>query len=171
MIEIERTFLAKHLPKNLAQAEEMKDTYYPNTSTHPYLRIRKRANHYMITRKQPLIETDASTQQEDTLTLNKEEYDNLTQAPGKEIAKNRYTTTIEGRKAEIDVFTEKLAGLILIDFEFENEKEAKQFVMPECCLAEVTQEEFIAGGMLAGKSYEDIQEELHKYDYKPIHYA
>ena len=40
--------------------------------------------------------------------------------------------------------------------------------MPKSMLADVTPEEFIAGGMLAGKRYEDVEGELLKYGYKRI---
>jgi len=35
-------------------------------------------------------------------------------------------------------------------------------------LADVTPEEFIAGGMLAGKRYEDVKGDLNRYKYKKI---
>ena len=37
--------------------------------------------------------------------------------------------------------------------------------MPDFCLKEVTQELFIAGGMICGKSYEDIEENLKRFNY------
>ena len=40
--------------------------------------------------------------------------------------------------------------------------------MPDFCLAEVTQEEFIAGGMLCGKSFEDIKDKLEKFGYRGV---
>ena len=43
--------------------------------------------------------------------------------------------------------------------------EKDSFVMPEFCLVDVTQEKFGAGGMLAGKSYEDIEQHLKRFGY------
>lgn len=40
--------------------------------------------------------------------------------------------------------------------------------MPEFCLADVTQDAFIAGGMLAGKSFKDIEKDLGKFNYQKI---
>jgi len=40
--------------------------------------------------------------------------------------------------------------------------------MPDFCLADVTQEEFLAGGFLAGKKYLDIQSFLDKHGYKKV---
>ena len=55
-----------------------------------------------------------------------------------------------------------------MDFEFPNEEEKDAFDMPEFCLAEVTQEEFLAGGMVCGKSYEDIADSLNRFGYMKI---
>ena len=40
--------------------------------------------------------------------------------------------------------------------------------MPDFCLADVTQEVFIAGGMLCGKKYESIRVPLEHLGYKKI---
>jgi len=63
------------------------------------------------------------------------------------------------------VFEDGLGGLVVVDFEFESENEKESFEMPDFCLAEVTQETFIAGGVLAGKDYSDIKGELDRFDY------
>lgn len=55
-----------------------------------------------------------------------------------------------------------------VDFEFETEEEKEKFIMPEFCLAEVTQEEFIAGGKLCGKSYAEIEKELEELGYNKL---
>ena len=43
------------------------------------------------------------------------------------------------------------------------EEEKNKFGMPDFCLADVTQEDFIAGGYLAGKGYVDIEKELERF--------
>lgn len=58
---------------------------------------------------------------------------------------------IEGRVEEIDIFTEDLTGLALVDLEFNTVKEKINFKMPSMALADVTQEEFVADELLAGK--------------------
>ena len=70
--------------------------------------------------------------------------------------------------AEDDVFVENLAGLVLIDFEFDSIDEKSNFRMPSMALADVTQEDCIAGGLLAGKKYSDIAPELNRFEYKRI---
>lgn len=39
------------------------------------------------------------------------------------------------------------------------------FLAPDIALADVTQEDFIAGGLLAGKTYNDISAELGRFNY------
>jgi len=58
--------------------------------------------------------------------------------------------------------------LVVVDFEFNTLDERDSFTMPDFCLADVTQDLFIAGGMLCGKKYADIEEELKKYNYEKI---
>ena len=40
--------------------------------------------------------------------------------------------------------------------------------MPDFCLVDITQETFIAGGVIAGKTLEDIQSELLTHNYKVL---
>ena len=40
--------------------------------------------------------------------------------------------------------------------------------MPGVALVDVTQEDFITGGLLAGKTYNDIVPELKRFNYKQI---
>jgi CYTH domain-containing protein len=75
---------------------------------------------------------------------------------------------LAGRSAEIDIYQEKLQGLAVIDFEFDNEDEKDEFMTPDFVLADVTQDEAVAGGYLAGKSIEDIMPLLLKYGYTKV---
>lgn len=169
MIELELTFLAKYLPDlNGCKFKEIIDIYLPKNCTHPTLRLRKNGEKYEITKKEPIKGNDSSEQLEQTITLNKEEFEDLLKAGGKEVRKIRYYYNHQGKTAEIDVFQDKLKGLVLVDFEFENSKEKSLFKMPDFCLADVTQEKFIAGGMVAGKKYADLEMELKKFDYRKI---
>lgn len=84
------------------------------------------------------------------------------------MVKNRYRVSIDNKMAEVDVFVENLAGLVLIDFEFDSIYEKSNFRMPSVALADVTQEDFIAGGLLAGKKYSDIAPELDKFKYNRL---
>jgi CYTH domain-containing protein len=168
--ELELTYLAREIPEGLANfpSKLIVDVYYPAERDHAVLRIRQRGDSYVITKKLMANGNDSSHQLEHTIELDEEEYKGLTAAPGKRVAKRRYEYKYQGRTAEVDVFEGDLAGLVEVDFEFDDRDDQLAFQMPDFCLADVTQEAFAAGGKLAGKSYADIQPYLEKYDYKPL---
>ncbi len=171
MIELEKTYLAKFIPDDLGDCEhkEIIDVYVPKESIHPSLRLRKNGNHFEMTKKEPLKEGDASQQREQTIILTKQEFTTLNnQVEGKRIRKIRYQFKHKNNTAEIDVFQDTLAGLVLADIEFKNNDDKNNFQIPDFCLAEVTQETFLAGGMLCGKSYGDIESGLDKFGYKKL---
>ena len=170
MLELERTYLVKTVPADLGSVPcfELTDTYYPAESEHPVLRLRTKAGKLELTKKQPAQEGDSSQMIEQTIELSPEEYAVLEAVPGRRVSKIRYEYPYKGLVAEFDVFQEALSGLVLVDFEFSTPEEKDRFEMPEFCLAEVTQEQFIAGGMLCGKVYADISERLAKFAYAPL---
>ncbi len=171
MDEFELTFLAKkEILQKLkgAPRKEMLDIYIPTSSKHPTLRIRKSGDRYEMTKKRPAKEGDSSHQIETTIPLTVEEFSDLSELKGKRVSKDRYIY-VEGKNTyEIDVFKDGLQGLILVDVEFGSNLEKSQFVKPDWVLADVTQEEFTAGGMLCGKSYSDISERLDMLGYSKI---
>lgn len=169
-IELEKTYLAKYLPEGLEKhpSKEIRDIYLPKKSRHPTLRIRKNGDVYQITKKEPIVEKDSSEQFEHTIKLTKDEFDALEKLSGKKSRKIRYYYKLKGRMYEIGVHKDALAGLVLIDVEFTNKKDKESFEIPDFCLADVTQEEIFAGGMLAGKKYKDLAKHLKKYKYKKI---
>ncbi|MBU2561768.1 MAG: hypothetical protein KKD17_05720 [Nanoarchaeota archaeon] len=169
MIELEKTYLAKTLPKGLKEcrSKEIIDIYIPRLHPHPKLRIRKNGDRYEMTKKEP-VEDDASEQEEQTITLTEEEFNALSKLDGKKTHKMRYHYPFNGRMAEIDVFQGALKGLVVVDFEFDTAEDKDAFALPDFCLAEVTHEEFIAGGMVCGKSYEDIEKDLKRYRYTKL---
>ncbi len=170
MVELERTYLAKYIPDGLQDCKhkEIIDVYFPASSHHPILRLRKSGETLELTKKSPGDNGDRSAQLEQTIKLSQEEYDAIAIIPGKRVSKLRYYFPYQDRIAEVGVFQEALAGLVLIDIEFETVAEKDAFEMPEFALAEVTHEDFLAGGMLCGKSFKDIETDLKKYGYQPI---
>ncbi len=134
------------------------------------LRLRKEANLLLITKKALLDDKDAPAQAEYSIPLGIKEFDILAPVSQKCIEKNWYSVSIEGHGAEVDIFLGALSGLVLIDFEFSTEQDKLNFIAPDCCLADVTQEDFIAGGNLAGRSYSDIAPDLDRFGYTAIHF-
>ncbi len=170
-IEYELTYLAKSLPANIKSVtpNRLKDIYIPDTADiHPRLRLRKKGNKFELTKKVPLKEGDASAHTELTIPLDESEFLALENSSTKIVEKDRYNITIDGYEAEIDVFLGDLQGLVLIDFEFDSEDAKSAFIVPDVCLADVTQEMFIAGGKLAGLTYSDISEELSRFNYTKL---
>ena len=84
------------------------------------------------------------------------------------VRKMRYAYSHNGQFAEIDVFQDDLAGLVLADFEFKSKKEKGLFQQPDFCLVEVTQDSTMAGGMLCGKKYSDIENHLRGLGYRAL---
>jgi len=130
--------------------------------------LRKNGDIYELTKKEP-INGDVSCQEEQTIILNEIEFNALNKLDGKRVAKHRYYYDYQGRRAEFDIFQEALAGLVVIDFEFDTEEEKNSFIMPDFCLADITTETFIAGGIICGKTYDNIQSDVDRYNYQKLY--
>jgi adenylate cyclase len=165
--ELELTYLLKYLPADLAAYPfvEYLDLYIPADLEHPHLRVRKRGDVMEITKKVPIKGKDSSEQFEYTIPLNEGEFNSLVKVSGKKIRKFRYFYPVGEKTCEIDLFQDELLGLAEVDFEFKSVSEKNSFQPPDFCLANVTQEKTFAGGILAGKNYQDIEAELKKYAY------
>ncbi len=168
--EFELTYLVKELPIGVlsSTAKEILDIYLPANADHAILRIRKSGDKYEITKKVPAHGTDSSHQIENTIPLTPEEFADLSTLPGKRVRKLRYYYHEAGTDYEVDVFQDALQGLVVADVEFDSNEAKAAFVPPVWALADVTQEKFIAGGVLCGKSYSDIAASLEQYNYQPI---
>ena len=176
-IEREFTFLINELPADLNKfpSKIIEDNYIPAGVEHPIMRIRRSGDQLMITKKHPVDSVgddhsgDSTRQIENTIPLSRDEYNFLNQLSGKRFKKRRFAYKINGYDTELDVYLDKLSGLATIDFEFVSDKEMAKFVKPDFVGADISQEIITAGGMLAGKSFNDIASPLlRKYDYKPV---
>ena len=100
-MEIERKYIPKTLPENLAQYKHHKiEQAYLNTA--PVVRIRKQDNEYFLTYKGGGM----MAREEYNLPLNEKSYNHLlTKADGNIITKTRYYIPIHnGLTAELDIF-------------------------------------------------------------------
>jgi CYTH domain-containing protein len=170
MEELELTYLVKDLPEGVlsSPSKELLDIYIPASVEHPTLRVRKAGEKCEITKKQPIEQGDASRQLEITIPLTKNEFEELNTLMGKRVQKTRFYYKEQNVSYEIDVFRGDLSGLVLADVEFSSIEEKGSFKMPSWCLADVTQEDFIAGGMICGKEYSDVEEVLSRFGYKKL---
>jgi dUTP pyrophosphatase len=168
-IELERTFLARYIPGGLGDFEELEDCYFPKEVAHPVLRLRKEGDKLVMTKKTPKVDGDFSELVEETIKLSPEEYGVFNLVDGKGHFKKRYSYNYaEGVKCDVDVYQRDLRGLVVIDFEFDSVETKNNFVAPDFCLVDVTQEEFVAGGYLCGKRYEDIEDRLTDLGYRRL---
>jgi hypothetical protein len=117
-----------------------------------------------ITKKQPVDGADASHQHEHTIKLTEHERWH----PAKRTKRCGITQFRIRGVPRIDAL-DNLQGLVLADFEFTNRDDQLAFTMPDFCLADVTQEQAIAGGVLAGKTFAQVAPKLQKYAYKVLH--
>lgn len=170
-IELERTYLLTALPKELdgVTPKHMVDIYIPDHGVeHPHLRLRKKDDLYVITKKYPVVDGDAMHQVEETIKLDINEYNALKKSSTAKVEKLRYNVIMDSYPAEVDVFQGKLKGLVMVDFEFKDENHLANFTKPKEALVEVSNVDFLAGGLLAGKSYEDIRQRLAEFGYEPV---
>lgn len=165
--------MAKSMPVELADIIPVRlvDIYVPeDPEVHSKFRLRQKGDRYEATKKTLIREGDASAQTEHTIPLDQTEFSALSSVSNKRVEKDRYSVDLGGYSAEVDVFRGVLKGLVLIDFEFGSEEEKANFIATDHCLADVTQEGFIAGGQLAGRSYEDIKPDLDRFNYTLVEF-
>lgn len=170
-LEFERRYLPRHLPAlaTAASVQRLEDFYLPeDPSVHPRLRLRRTGATGEITKKVRLSSEDAAVHTELTIPLEPTEFAALTQTLTRTVLKDRHHVELQGMQAQVDVFRGRLRGLVLIDFEFDTQEAMLAFAPPALCLAEVTQDEALAGGNLSGRTYQDIAPYLSASGYAPL---
>lgn len=127
-MEIERKFIPTKLPENLDSFEHH-DIEQAYLNTNPVVRIRKQDDKYILTYKGKGM----MAREEHNLPLNKESYYHLlSKADGNVISKTRYLIPIgNGLTAELDIFSGKFDGMLLVEVEFDSVEAADAFVPPE----------------------------------------
>lgn len=157
MTEIEKTFLVKNLPIDLARFSSYKIRQGYISSPPSPLRIRQKGDKYELTKKIPLKAGDFSSAEEINIYLTKYEFDKLWPLVEKSLEKTRYLIDIDGKYiAELDIFEGALKGLAFVEVEFKSDQEMKDFVAPEWFGRDITQEGFSANSFIAGKSFEEM---------------
>ena len=134
-MEIEKKYLLKQLPdfENFKH-HKIEQAYL---CTDPVVRVRREDETYYMTYKG----RGMLVREEYNLPLNKEAYEHLkAKADGNVIGKIRYLVPLNdtGLIAEVDVFDEPFAPLVMAEVEFESEEQAAAFVAPDWFGEEVT---------------------------------
>ena len=167
-IEIEKRFLITDWNKTnkhfVSTSEtEMKDVYIPNGDAHKDLRLRRKGDSYMVTRKRPVQEGEKLVMKETTIELSQEEFDALSAGVESTVTKTRLKGSFEGLPAEVDVFKDRHFGLSVIEFEFKDMAAYKAFQAKNSLdksFIDITEDESLAGGRLAEYSRLQLKELL-----------
>jgi CYTH domain-containing protein len=153
-IEQERRFLLKNLPRDLqADSSFMRiiDSYIQGTR----LRLRRmepaqgEAPVFKLGQKYRPADFEAHQAIMTNLYLNEAEYRVLESLGGARVTKLRYSYEFAGQIYAIDVFEEKLEGLILAEVEMRPGVQITSLPVPGFAIREVTGEPFFSGAHLA----------------------
>ena len=139
----------------------MNDVYIPNGDAHKDLRLRQKGEKYMVTRKRPIIDGDLTTMLETTIDLSKYEFNALSNGIKSTIEKERFLVDISKWRGELDIFTGRHAGLVIVEFEFQNKTDLANFEKnANLDLLDVTNIEWIAGGRLAEIDAQTLKQKI-----------
>lgn len=134
-MEIERKYLVHVLPSDLEDypCHHIEQAYL-NTS--PVIRIRKEDEQYYLTYKSKGL----MVREEYNLPLTREAYCHLLpKADGNVITKTRYCIPLaSGLTAELDIFENDFAPLVLVEVEFPDQQTAETFQAPSWFGEDVT---------------------------------
>lgn len=161
MIEIEKTFLIKEIPKEIFsyKSEKIKQGYL-SPSPSP-LRIRQRGTRFELTKKLPLKKGDFSSVNEINIPLTEYEFNKFWPLVEKSLEKTRYVIPINDNLiAELDIFEKELEGLSFVEVEFTSQEQMDSFVPPDWFGKDVTQEDCFTNVFLAGKNFSEIKKYL-----------
>ncbi len=170
MNEIERRFLLKYIPDFVKTTKgiSIEDYMILTGEDHPHLRLRKIDDRYELTKKYPKPGATNAEKIEETIILSEVEFNAFKKLDHKGQQKLRYKIVSDNYSTELDLWQGELQGLGIVEFEFHSVEAAQEFIPPEYILCEVTGLEWLAGGKISGKSYEDIALELEKLGYKKL---
>ncbi|MBI4640655.1 MAG: CYTH domain-containing protein [Candidatus Tectomicrobia bacterium] len=138
-VEIERKFLVERLPENLETfpREEILQGYIAITDDGTEVRIRKKGDSCFLAMKNG----GSKTRIEEEFDISEERFDSLwPMTEGKRVKKVRYEIVHEGVTIEVDVYKEKLQGLVTAEAEFPSEEVSDQFHPPAWLGREVTED-------------------------------
>lgn len=132
--EIERKYLVKQVPENLASYpfHEIEQGYL---CTEPVVRIRRQDEEYYLTYKSKGL----MIREEYNLPLTKDAYFHLREKiDGRLISKRRYLIPLDPYTIELDVFHSPKDDLILAEVEFPSEEDVLTFTPPDWFGEDVT---------------------------------
>jgi adenylate cyclase len=153
-VEVERKWLVQDLPDVTGhKAQEVIQGYIALGADGTEVRLRQTDGKLFQTVKSE----GGLVRDEIEIELTKDQFEALWGATaGRRLKKTRYTLPWEGKKVEIDVYHDSLAGLIVAEVEFTSASASTQFAPPPWLGAEVTED----------KRYKNVNLALHG---RPLH--
>jgi adenylate cyclase len=137
-LEIERKWLIPSLPEGFdaSDGQAIDQGYLTIADGGNETRVRSRAGEYFLTTKSG----SGLVRRETSIELTSDQYEQLWPATeGARVTKVRHELSIaKDLTLELDVYTGKLAGLIVAEVEFPDEQTAKEFTAPAWFGADVT---------------------------------
>ncbi|MGI8819904.1 MAG: CYTH domain-containing protein [Chthoniobacterales bacterium] len=127
--EIERKFLVRHLPADLASYlhVEMAQGYLVIAPGGVQVRLRKAGHEHSLTYKR----NDGESRIEREIVLSAEQFDVLWPATkGRRLIKTRYAVPYGKLVVEIDVYRGRHEGILVAEVEFADEDAAREFIAP-----------------------------------------
>ncbi len=158
--EIERKFIIPKLPENIEQYEKKEITqwYLVIEEENNYEQRLRRSDgkewvfYYMTEKRGEWILRD-----EDEVEISVEEFEkDWPMTKWKRLKKTRYIIPYNESNIELDVYREKLSGLLVAEVEFTSQSEAKNFIVPEFFWKEVTDDNAYKNQRLFSAKIHDI---------------
>ncbi len=146
--EIERKFLVRALPPNLAQFPhaEIAQGYLAIARDGVQVRLRQAGDRHTLTYKR----NDGAARIEREIALTPEQFAVLWPATeGKRLTKTRYDVPLGELVVEIDVYRGQHEGIVVAEVEFTDERTAREFVRPEWLGEDVSHDPRYSNQLLA----------------------
>jgi len=146
--EIERKFLVRELPEQLAEFPhaEISQGYLVSLDDGLQVRLRKSNESYSLTYKRGV----GNVREEREVELTPAQFDALWPATeGKRLEKTRYGIPLGDCVVEIDVYGGRHNGLVVAEVEFDDEESAKNFQPPDWLGDDVTGDPRYSNQLLA----------------------
>jgi len=154
-VEIERKFLPGRVPDGLPAGERIEQGYLAVAPDGVEVRVRRRAGRSTLTVKSG----PGQVRTEEELAIDDRRFESLWPlTEGRRIDKTRHVVTLgDGLEAELDVYSEPHAGLLVAEVEFPSQEASERFAPPAWLGREVTGDARYANQTLALHGAPDAQ--------------
>jgi CYTH domain-containing protein len=153
-LEREQRWLLEKLPDGVADERVIVDHYWTGTS----LRLRMIDDgHGVVYKLTQKVRTDADSPEFVKITniyLEESEFRVLSVIPASIVSKSRWTILSDSDSYAVDEFKGRHSGLVLAEIELGPDEPRRE--VPDCAIAEVTNDEEYSGGRLACASDADL---------------